>query len=167
MPTLARPDSVLGSRRATLLAASFLTAVVVSPAVFLTGRVSPGVLALAVGGTHGASLLVVWFGTGYVTGRLQTYLSRRPRFLIGMASSAWLVLGALAAVPTYLLARWSLLAPFVVLVPVTWLLTISFLLVDGETDAIGLYTFYGPLVVAALVLLGGVEFVLRHGLATW
>ncbi len=110
---------------------------------------------------------MVWIGTGYVTGQLQTSLSRRPRFLMGIASSAWLVLGALAAVPTYLLARWSLLAPLILLVPLTWGLTSSFLLVDGETDAIGLYTFYGPLVVAALVLLGGVEFVLRHGLATW
>lgn len=165
---LARPDDVggstdaPGSQRATTVAATLLTVVLVAPAAGLAGRVPPLALALAVGVLHAVVVLAVWAVVRRHTELLRTYVHERFRFAARLVSGGWLVLCAQAAVPTYLLGRWALLAPMLALVPVTWALLVTFLTRSGDTDPLGLYVFYGPLVVLTLSMLGGGELVLRH-----
>lgn len=154
------------SQRARSVAATLLTAVLLAPAVGLAGRAPPLPLAVAVGVLYAVVVLAVWAAVRRHTDLLRTYVRDRPRFAARLVSSGWLVLGAQAAVPTYLLARWDLLVPMVGLGPVTWGLVATFLASSGDTDPLGLYAFYGPLVVLGLSVLGGVEVALRHAPAS-
>lgn len=161
------PDPVLGSDALTFAVACAAAALVASVPFALRDRL-PVSTRLAIGGGlgYGAFCLGTWAGARYYADAFVTSLFDRPEFLVGLLLVSVVVLGAHAAIPYYLYARWYLVAPLVGLFAITTLLVDVFLRVRGESDPLGLYVlFFGPVVVVGLCVLGSLEVGVRRLLA--
>ncbi|WP_435358932.1 hypothetical protein [Haloarchaeobius sp. DFWS5] len=159
------PEPSLGSQRANASTAAVLTVALLLPAVLLRDAAPAVPLALGIGLLYAVVLLAVWAAARYVADDFVWDLRDDPRWPVALVSTAWVVLGLQAAIPAYGYVRWGLVVPLLVLALVTWFLTNVFLGVRGESDPIGLYVLYGPMVTVGLLVLGGLELVARHGVS--
>lgn len=150
------PDPVLGSDALTFAVACATGALVASLPYVIRDRL-PTSSRFAIGGGLGYAALCLgaWAGARFAT---STFANATPRLWTLVVAVGALVLGAHAAIPYYLYARWHVVAPLAGLFAVTTLVVDVFLHVRGESDPLGLYAlFFGPIVVVGLCVLGSLE----------
>ncbi|WP_276301276.1 hypothetical protein [Halorussus lipolyticus] len=158
------PDPVLGSDALTLAVACFVGALVATvPYGFRESLPRPALLAVGGGAVYAVFCLAVWAGARLATVGFPPAAADRPATLAVVVVLNALVIGAQVAVPYYLYARFRFVAPLVGAFAATVAVLVLFLGVGGETDPIALYPLlFGPLLVAAICLLGLAEFGVRR-----
>lgn len=155
------PDPVLGSDALTFAIACATSALVASLPYVLRDRL-PTPSRFALGGGIGYALLCLgaWAGARFAT---DAFANATPRLWALVVSVGVVVLGAHAAVPYYIFARWKVVAPLAGLFAATTLVLDVFLRVRGESDPLALYVlFFGPIVVVGLCVLGSLEIGVRR-----
>lgn len=162
------PDYVLGTLAATYLVASTVGLLVVSIPFVLRDRLpGPRPLALSGGLVYALCCLGVWAGVRYAVDAFASSLFEQPLALVVLLLGSVVVLGAQAAIPLYLNARWSLLTPLAGLFVLTTLVLVAFLQVRGESDPLALYVlFFGPLLLGGVCILALLEIGFRRLLFT-
>ena len=163
------PDPALGSSTVTAAVACLVAlAVTVTPLV-LAARdrlPSPRRLAAVGGLAYALVCLGSWAGARLLTDAFVRSMVADHLVLAGFLLLGALVLTVQAAIPLYLYASERLYAPLAALFAVTVLVQWVFLRVRGESDPLGLYAlFFGPLVAAALLVVGVAEVGVRRAVA--
>lgn len=158
------PDPVLGSDALTFAVACALAALVASlPYGFRKSLPRPIAFGIGGGAVYAALCLAAWAGARAVTDAFVAGMAADPATLLGWTLAGAVVLGAQAAIPYYLYARWRLVVPLAALFVVTVLILPPFLSVRGESDPLGLYVLvFGPLLALLTALVGLAEFGVRR-----
>lgn len=146
------PDPVLGSDALTFAAAVALGALAASAPFLLRRRFgSPGRFAATAGFAYGTLYVSLWAGARLVADAFDAP-GVAPFALASLA-----LLAAQAGVPYYLAARFRLYGPLLGLFATSVLVGYAFLRVRGESDPVGLYVLFAPVVLAGCSLLGLAE----------
>ncbi len=158
------PDPVLGSDALTLAVACVVGALVATaPYGFRESLPRPVAFGIGGGAVYAVLCLAAWAGARLVTDAFVAGMAADPATLLGWTLAGAVVLGAQAAIPYYLYARWRLVVPLAALFVVTVLILPPFLGVRGESDPIGLYVLvFGPMFAILTALVGLAEFGVRR-----
>lgn len=156
------PEPILGSDGLTLLVA-MTGGVLLAALPWLWRRRGdlPAVRRVAIAGAIATSVLglSIWAAARITTGGGIPVGSGSAGATVAVIGFGALVLGLLGALPWYFFARWGLRSPLLGLAAASTIVLDAFLRVGGETDPIGLFTLlYGPILIVAIVLLGGIEY---------
>jgi hypothetical protein len=153
------PDPVLGSDALTFgVAVTVAALVAVLPFVFRKRLRAARRLALGGGLAYAALCLGAWAGARFVADAFIPSMVEQIDTLVVLLLWSTVVLGAQAAAPAYLYARWNLRTPLLGLFALTALVLYAFFRVRGESDPLALYVlFFGPILVGGLLVLGAVE----------
>lgn len=155
------PDPAFGSSALLLALAGAIATLVAGAPLALRrsgGRPAPARVAAFGGAGYAALCVGLWAVARAAADAFDLPPAEAAPFLLAAAAA----LAAQAGVPYYLAARYRLRTPLVGLSVATLAVVYAFLHVRGETDPIGLYVLFGPLVVAGCLLLGLVEAVGRR-----
>ncbi|GAB6878211.1 hypothetical protein JCM17823_04850 [Halorubrum gandharaense] len=154
------PDPVLGSDPVTLAVAAILSVLVVSLFAYLVSRSELSAVLLAGVGSAGYGLFTigVWasvrWGFEHIT--LDPMADPWPFIMVIVIAGGLLALQA--AIPFYLFARFSLVAPMFGFTGISTLLLFVFLRVGGETDPLALFGFgFAPVFIGSLLGLAALE----------
>lgn len=157
------PDPVLGSDGLTMVVSALVAVVAVASILVATRRSSDSFrTALTAGLGYAALTVFTWLGARVVASAPIVDPLTDPAMAGFYALVGGVMLCLQAAVPAYLYARWRLMAPLVGLVVATTVVLFAFLRVAGETDPLSLYLVLGPVVSAALAVIGAVEMGIRQ-----
>ncbi|KAB1188225.1 MULTISPECIES: hypothetical protein [Haloferax] len=137
------PDPVLGSQLATHVVASAV------------GLVLVGVV-------YATATLAVWYAARAVTDTFPPAVTENPTAVVGVLVFSSLVLTGFVYGTARLFGRRGLVVPLVGLFLVTELVWWAFLHVRGESDALGMFVFFGPMFVAVVLLVTGIEYVAQR-----
>jgi len=163
------PDPALGSSALTVAVACVVALAVTATPLILVARdrlPSPRRLAAVGGLAYALVCLGSWAGARLLTDAFVRSMVEDPPVLAGVLLAGAAVLTLQAAIPLYLYASERLYAPLAALFAVTVLVEWAFLRVRGESDPLGLYAlFFGPFVVAGLLVVGGAEVGVRRAVA--
>ncbi|MFK5604724.1 MULTISPECIES: hypothetical protein [Haloferax] len=158
------PDPVLGNWLLTHIVAVAAALGTVAVVYATRARSARSFLTPAlVGGGYALATLAVWTAARLVTDAFPSGLVEDPLTAAGFLGVSFLLLAGFVAVSALLFARRGLVAPLVGLFGVTELVWWAFLHVRGETDALGMFLIFGPVLLVLLVVAAGVEFAGRWG----
>ncbi|WP_410767211.1 hypothetical protein [Haloferax sp. DFSO60] len=156
------PDPVLGSEVLTHAVASAVGLVLVADVYASRKRIARDrLLPALVGIVYAVTTLAVWAASRAVTDAFPSGVSENPTTVVGVLVFSLLVLTGFVFGTARLYARYGLLVPLVGLFGVTELVWWAFLHVRGESDALGMFVFFGPLFLILVFLVAGVEYAIR------
>ncbi|ELZ77381.1 hypothetical protein C455_13630 [Haloferax larsenii JCM 13917] len=156
------PDPVLGSQVLTHIVASVTGLVVVAVVYATRRRLAHDWRPLALLGFGYATVtLSVWTVARLATDALPSGIVDDPVAATGFLAFSFTVLAGFVVAAARLYASRGLLVPLVGLFGVTELVWWSFLHVRGETDALGMFALFGPVLVIVLFLAAGTEYAVR------
>lgn len=157
------PDPVLGSEVLTHGIAVAVGLFLVASVVLIrsrTSRVRRSATLLGIG--YAFVTLAVWFGSRVVTDAFPSgFIEDLPAAAGFLVFSAFTLAGFVVAV-AWLYARHGLVAPLIGLFGITELVWWAFLHVRGETDALGMFIMFGPLLMLIVLLFAGLEYAGRR-----
>ncbi|KAB1194027.1 hypothetical protein GJR96_11500 [Haloferax sp. MBLA0076] len=157
------PDPVLGSGVLTHAVASAVGLVLVAVVYAARTRIARNRLASAtIGVVFATATLAVWVAARVVTDAFPSGFVEDPLAATGFLAFSFLVLAGFVVVTARLYACRGLVVPLVGLFGVTELVWWAFLHVRGETDALGMFIFFGPALMVLVLLAGGIEYVGRQ-----
>ena len=157
------PDPVLGSQILTHAVASAVGLLLVSVVYATRERIARGwVTPLLIGVGYAAATLSVWTAVRVVADAFPSGFVEYPVEATGFVVAAFVVLVVQFASLATLYARRGLVVPLVGLFGVTELVWWAFLHVRGETDALGMFVFFGPMFLGVVLLFSGMEYVVRR-----
>lgn len=153
---------MLGSQLLTYTLASVTSLVLVAVVYATRRRIARSWVPLALLGFGYATVtLSVWAVARLATDALPSGIIEDPLSAAGFIAFSFAVLAGFVVVAAGLYARRGLLVPLVGLFGFTELVWWSFLHVRGETDALGMFALFGPVLVVALLLAAVFEYVAR------
>ncbi|WP_411966717.1 hypothetical protein [Haloferax sp. YSSS75] len=157
------PDPVLGSQLLTHAVASAVGIVLVGVVYAARERIaSERLLPAVLGAVFAAATLAVWGVARVVTDAFPPGVTENPTAMGGVLVFSLLVLAGFVYATARLYARYGLVVPLVGLFGVTELVWWAFLHVRGESDALGMFVFFGPMFVAVVLLVTGIEYIVRR-----
>ncbi|WP_416841174.1 hypothetical protein [Haloferax sp. DFSO52] len=158
------PDPVLGSQILTHAFASAVGLVLVGVAYVYRERIARDRLLPAVVGVgYATATLAVWAAARVVTDAMRdTGFTENLLATAGILVFSFLLLAGFVYGTARLYARYGLVVPLIGLFGVTELVWWAFLHVRGESDALGMFVFFGPMFVAIVLLVTGIEYVARR-----
>lgn len=158
------PDPVLGSQLLTHGVASAVGLALVAAVYAARRRIAGDRLSAAlVGAGYAAATLAVWAAVRAVTDAVPSGVVEDLPAALAVLTFSFLLLTGFVLATARLYARLGLLVPLVGLFVVTELVWWAFLHVRGETDALGMFIVFGPVLVVAVLVASGVEYVGRRG----
>jgi hypothetical protein len=157
------PDPVFGSQILTHIVSSAVGLVLVTVVYTTRRRIARSRLRPArIGVGYAAATLAVWFAVRVVTDAFPSGFVTNPTGAAGILAFSFLLLTMFVVATARLYARRGLVVPLVSLFGVTELVWWAFLHVRGETNALGMFVFFGPMLLAVVLLLAGIEYVGRR-----
>ncbi|KAB1196039.1 MULTISPECIES: hypothetical protein [Haloferax] len=157
------PDPVLGSQIATHAVASAVGFVLVAVVYVNQKRIARDrLLPALLGVVYATATLTVWAIARALTDTFPPAVTENPTAVVGILVFSLLVLTGFVYGTARLYTRYGLVVPLVGLFLVTELVWWSFLHVRGESDALGMFVFFGPVFVILVFVVTGIEYVGRR-----